>query len=350
MSTLNTAYVAAAALAWALAAPSNAAGTALGPTHASTIVVDSATARVWTVNPDHDTVTAIDGRRLAKLFERPVGANPRTVAIGPAGGTWVVNQDDATITLLSGERQHTLELPYASRPYGIAFAPRSDVAYVTLQAVGRLLRINARTRAVTGVVDVGPTPRGIAITADGQRILVTRWISPATHGEIVVVSADSLTVERRVTLAIDPGPDTPVSGRGVPNHLAAVTITPDGKRAWFPSKKDNTVRGLTVSGEPLNFENTVRAIVSQVDLLANAEIPAARRDLDNRAMPVAVAFDTRGQHAFVALQGSNTVDVLDAVDGSLAASFETGLAPQGLVVNAQGRLFVQNYLSRNVAV
>ena len=67
-------------------------------------------------------------------------------------------------------------------------------------------------------------------------------------------------------------------------------------------------------------------------------------------MPVAVAFDAQARYAFVALQGSNAVDVLNVADGSLAASFETGLAPQGLIVDADDRLFVQNYLSRSVGV
>ena len=349
MSSRNNAYVVVAALVCSGAAADSIAS----PTHTSTITIDGDGTRLWSVNPNHDTVTAIDARRLVRLFERPVGDNPRTLAVAPEGDVWVVNQDDATISVLSGETgetRHTVDLPYASRPYGIAFAPASNTAFVTLQAVGRMVRIDTRTNTVTGIVDVGPTPRGIAITADGPRILVTRWISPATHGEVTEVSADSLTVVRRFTLAADPGPDTAVSGRGVPNHLAAITITPDGKRAWIPSKKDNTGRGLTVSGEPLNFENTVRAIVSQVDLAANREVLSAPRDLDNRAMPVAVAFDAEARYAFVALQGSNAVDVLDAADGSLVASFETGLAPQGLVVDADGRLFVQNYLSRDVAV
>ncbi|MCY3813368.1 MAG: hypothetical protein OXH15_16360 [Gammaproteobacteria bacterium] len=353
MSRRNNAYVVVAALTSSLACYDTVADRITGPTHTGTIAVDVDGARLWSVNPDHDTVTAVDARRLVRLFERPVGDNPRTLAIAPDGAIWVVNQDDATISVLSGktgETRHTVDLPYASRPYGIAFAPASNTAFVTLQAVGRIVRIDTKTNAVTGIVDVGPTPRGMAITADGQRVLVTRWISPATHGEVTEVSADSLTVLRRFTLAADPGPDTGLSGRGVPNHLAAITITPDGKRAWIPSKKDNTGRGLTVSGEPLNFENTVRAIVSQVDLVANGEVLSARRDFDNRAMPVAVAFDAEARHAFVALQGSNAVDVLNAVDGSLAASFDTGLTPQGLVVDADGRLFVQNYLSRTVAV
>jgi len=44
-------------------------------------------------------------------------------------------------------------------------------------------------------------------------------------------------------LAIDPGPDTESSGRGIPNYISALTLSPDGRRAWVPSKKDNTLRG-----------------------------------------------------------------------------------------------------------
>lgn len=324
------------------------------PTHASTIAVDVRFGRVWSVNPDNDTVTAIDLPSLGKLFEVPVGDNPRTLAPSAHGSVWVVNQDDATITVLdarNGQVREILQLPYASRPYGVAFGSAGEAAYVTLQAVGRLLKLNARSGTVEGAVELGPTPRGIAVSADGSRILVTRYISPPDRAEVTEISTRPFKVVRRFALAVDPGPDSPVSGRGVPNHLASVVIAPDGRRAWIPSKKDNTRRGLHLSGEPLTFETTTRTIVSLLDLAENREIVSARRDLDNRAMAVAVAFDPAGEYAFVALQGSNSVDVLDADTGSLATSIpDTGLAPQGLVVDARGRLFVQNFLSRDVAV
>ena len=330
------------------------ASAAIGPVHASTIAVDERFGRAWSVNPDNDTVTAIDVLNLVRLFEAPVGDNPRTLAPSPDSSVWVVNQDDATITVLdggTGEVRGSLGLPYASRPYGLAFSPQGEAAYVTLQAVGRLLKLNARTGAVEDAIDVGPTPRGLSVSADGSSILVTRYISPSDRAEVTEVSARPFRAVRRFALAVDPGPDSPVGSQGVPNHLASVVIAPDGQRAWVASKKDNTGRGLHVSGEPLTFETTTRTIVSLLDLTANREILAARRDLDNRAMAVAVAFDKAGEHAFVALQGSNAVDVLDAGTGRLVTSIPgTGLAPQGLAVDARGRLFVQNFLSRDVAV
>ncbi len=325
------------------------------PTHAASITFDPARQRVWNVNPDNDTLTAIDAVTLTKLLEEPVGRHPATVALAPDGALWVTNKDDATLSIVNGgtgQTLMTLPLPYASRPHGVAFSPAGDAAYVTLEATGRLVSIDLGTLAVIDDVNVGPRPRGIAVSHDGQRVLVTRFISPADHGEVVEVDAAAFTVARTFELALDPGPDSDSSGRGVPNYLLSITISPDGRRAWVPSKKDNTVRGLYVSGEPLTFETTVRTIVSQLDLLANAEDLAARIDIDNSALASAVVFNPLGDYAFVCTLGSNTIEVLDAYTGEgIAALEDVGLSPQGLALNPDAtRLFVHNYMSRSVAV
>ena len=45
-------------------------------------------------------------------------------------------------------------------------------------------------------------------------------------------------------------------GRGVPNYLGAVVISPDGLSARVPSKQDNIERGeLRDPGFNLNFQN-----------------------------------------------------------------------------------------------
>ena len=86
----------------------------------------------------------------------------------------------------------TISLPYASMPYGIAFAPDGSAAYVTLQALGRLLRIRPHYPDHRGhSLALGPDARGIvpklrgvAIASDSGRILVTRFVSPEQGGEI----------------------------------------------------------------------------------------------------------------------------------------------------------------------
>ncbi len=324
------------------------------PAGSSTIIYDPTLERVWNVNPDNDSVTVIDASTLAKLGEFGVGDHPRTLAQGPDGSIWVANQDDASISVLDaadGSWIQTIELARGSAPYGIAFRTEWHIGLVTLEATGQLVELSSPGGQILRTVDVGPSPRGIAVTEDGQRIFVTRFISPGDTGEVTEVDAITFDVTSVITLARDPGPDTPSSGRGVPNYLSSITVSPDGTRAWVPSKKDNTERGAFLDGQPLTFESTVRTIASKIDLATGIERLGERIDFDNSSLASAVRFSPLGDWAFVALSGNNLIDVRDAYSGSSVAGLDTGLAPQGLVLSADGSLlFTQNFMQRSVSV
>lgn len=321
----------------------------------SPIILDHSGTQVWTVNPDNDTVTAINAVTRAQMFERPVGGHPRTLAQAPDGTMWVVNEDDASISVLdsaTGTLLTTIPLAPGSRPYAILFHPGEQAAFITLQATGRLLKLDARSRSVVADLDIGPSPRSLALTQDGRRLFVTRFISPDDHGEIVEIDPVALRVVKTIPLAFDPGPDTESSGRGVPNGLQGLAVSPDGRSLWVSSKKDNIARGLLRDGQALTFETTVRAIISRIDLASSSEDLAARHDFNNREGAVAVAFSPHGDYLFVALQGSNAVDVLDAYSGQLVTTLENvGRAPQGMVFTSDGsQLYVQSFLNRSVFV
>jgi hypothetical protein len=325
------------------------------PTASSSIAYDAATNLVWVVNPDNDSVTAIDGVKNLRKLEAAVGKSPRTLARAPDGTIWVVNQEDASISVLdasSGAPVTSIGLPYASRPYGLAFDPAGQNAYLTLEATGKLLRLSPTSRTVVGSLDLGERLRGVAVSADGTRVLVTRFISPVDHGEVLEVSASSLGLVRTFILATDNGPDTESSGRGVPNYLSQVVISPDGLTAWIPSKKDNTLRGLFRDGQPLTFENTVRTITSQIDLRKNVELVSDRIDHDNRDLAQAAAFGKFGDYSFIVTQGTNTIEIHDAYNRQLVSGIgKVGLAPQGLVFSPDfKKLFVNDFTSRDVSV
>jgi DNA-binding beta-propeller fold protein YncE len=377
--------------------------TTLLPSSASNIISDARQSLVWNVNPDNATVTALDAATLLKRFEKSVGGTPRTLAQAPDGTIWVVNEKDATISVLAGvtgDLIQTISLPHASRPFSIVFSPDQPASngefknqstpipeeaggikpskyvvdsrrlvreghdnlepiailpvygYVTVQATGKLLQLDPSTRNVIAALEIGPTPRGLAISADAKRIFVSRFISPLDHGEVVEVDAESFTIVRKFNLALDPGPDTEAGGRGVPNYLHAITISPDGRRAWVPAKKDNTQRGGQRDGLRLTFESTVRTILAELDLVGNEEDLPARIDLNDRDLAVAVRFSPLGDHAFVATQGTNKIDVFDAYSLDLVTSIENvGRAPTGLVLDTAGtKLFVNSFLSRSVLV
>jgi hypothetical protein len=118
-----------------------------------------------------------------------------------------------------------------------------------------------------------------------------------------------------------------------------------------PSKQDNIARGTLRDGRNLDFQNTVRAISSRIDLATNSETLNARIDLDNASLASAVAYDPLGVYMFVALETSREIAVVDAHGRWEVFRFDAGRAPQGLVVAPDGsKLFVNNFMDRTVEV
>ena len=167
----------------------------------------------------------------------------------------------------------------------------------------------------------------------------------------MTLTANPYAVTGTITLAHSNLQDNETEGRGIPNYLGPAVISPDGTQAWVPSKQDNVARGTLRDGHNINFQNTVRAISSRIDLGAGAEDLAARIDHDNSGVADAVAYDPLGVYMFVALETSREVAVVDAHAHWEVFRFEVGRAPQGLVVAPDGsKLFVNNFTDRTVSV
>jgi YVTN family beta-propeller protein len=331
-----------------------------------------ANARLWAVNPDNDSVSVFDAVTRAKLAEIAVGAAPRTLALTPSGAAmWVVNKRAATISVISTSTlavTQTIALPRASSPYGVAMARTANVALVALEGAGVLLKLDAGTGATLGSVSVGPNPRHVSVSGDGSSAYVSRFITPplpgegtvnvqtmangaAVGGEVVVVGTASMALARTIVLAHSFTPDAENQGRGVPNYLGAAALSPDGTQAFVPGKQDNILRGAGRDGQPLNFQNTVRAISSRIDLATQQEDLSTRIDHDNASMASAAAFDPLGVYLFVALETSREVAVLDAHARHQLMRIDVGRAPQGVLVSPDRRtLYVHNFMDRTIGV
>jgi DNA-binding beta-propeller fold protein YncE len=297
----------------------------------------------------------VDGTRLELLWETPTGSHPQTLALDPDGNIWVANKGSATLTVLTpaGTSAGVIALAYGSAPHGLVFSPDGQEAYAALEGAGKLIKVDPAARRVTTELALGPTPRGLAVSPDGKRILITRFVSPTDHAELWEVDAAAFAKVRTFDLAEDLSPDDETGGAGVLNYLQSVVISPTGREAVIPAKKDNIRRGLARNGLPLIFENTVRTVSTRLNLLSNAEDPALRNDIDNASLATAAAFSPLGDLFFIALQGINAVHVLDPYNNGavLERIADVGLAPRGLAVDGKaGRLFVHNFLGRSVAV
>lgn len=316
--------------------------------------------RIYNVNPDNGSVTAINRNDLNKAWETSVGEDPKSLAIGPNGLIWVaVQADDLLIALNSdGQIQKTVKLPYGDGPYGIAFPADGSVGLVTLQNRGQLLKFNPDNGAEIARLAVNVEPRGIAINGNSQLAYITQFrttmsTNETLGAEVTVVDIATMTVEERIRLKNDTTTvDAEDRARGVPNYLNQIVISPDGRRAWVPSTKTNINRGPVRDGKALDHESTVRTITSQIDLFNNTEKFADQIDFNDRDSAHALAFSPKGDYVFVALQGSNTVEIVDAYNGAVRGALDnSGLAPQGVYIDADDqRAFVYNFTNRKVSV
>jgi DNA-binding beta-propeller fold protein YncE len=238
---------------------------------------------------------------------------------------------------------------------------------MTLEATGQLLKLNPSSGNAISSLGVGPNPRHLSIAASSDKVLVSRFISPPLPGEStatvatessgvpvgaeVVVASVAMAIERTIVLRHSDGADSSTQGSGLPNYLSAAVISPDGTSAWVPSKQDNVKRGTLRNALNLDFQNTVRAISSRIDLGALAEDLSARVDHDDSSLGSAAVFHPTGAYLFVALQTSRHVAVVDPMSKREIFRFSVGRAPDGLAISADGlRLYVANFMDRSLGV
>src|SRR6185295_1514371 len=88
---------------------------------------------------------------------------------------------------------------------------------------------------------LGTTPRALAVTADGKKLLLSQFISTGTAGG-TVRTVDLATFASGPTLQLpteSTTPDGSLGGRGLPNYLAGIAADPANGIAWVVGKKDN---------------------------------------------------------------------------------------------------------------
>lgn len=323
------------------------------PNRSSTVIIDETKGKIWVTNLDSGSVSAFSMDPLTRLFEVNVGFQPRSLAQAADATIWVVLEKDARIAILNekdGQEITSISLPLGSLPAGIVMSPDGSRAYVSLRGTGKVVAFDTAARATMQSIDVGPTPRGLAISAYGKKLFVTRFSSADEQAEVFEIDTESFSLGRTIALAPETTADTESSGSGLYNYLRGVTISPDGLYAWIPAKKDNIGRGLWQSGQPLTFENSVRSVVTAFDLGLGQEATSLRLDFNDRSLPSVAEMSPLGDYVFVATEGTNTIEIIDAYNPHLVGGVENvGKAPDGLALRSDGQiLYVHSFLSRSL--
>jgi YVTN family beta-propeller protein len=327
----------------------------------------NASSRIWVVNEDDDSVSVIDTKSNSRATKIFVGNKPSSIAISPNGTIWVTNKSSASISVIDPVQlliAQTVTLPNASQPHGIIFSPIENAAFVALESIGVLLKLDASTGALISHLNVGLNVRHISITPDGKHLLIARFITPPLPrestanvdssnkgGEVISINPETMIINNIIKLNYQDHPESLKLAGGIPNYLGAPAISPDGLTAWIPSKQDHIKGGLIRNGFDLKAENSITAISSTIDLLTNTEAILKRINHLNAGLASSALYHPDGDYLFVTLETNRAVAVIDVAKGIEIYRFKVGRAPQGMTISPTGdTLYVHNYMDRSVSM
>jgi YVTN family beta-propeller protein len=328
----------------ASAAPKNQKGVA---TRSSPIAITHDDDFVWSVNPDNDSVSVFNVANDAKtkVAEIAVGKEPWCVAITPDDEkAYVTNMASGTVSVISTVSKQVIDtIKVGTEPFGCALTPDGRDLYVANQSSGTVSVIDTRRDKVTDTIDeVGVKPHGIAITADGKRVLVTQFLAlkpdtdprPLTEsegaddgreGRVTVINGNNNKVIG--TIHLTPLADVGAAFRSDGNTLKREPLTSvfDNVSGAFP----NLLESITIKGDlayvpgtcsspngPFRFNVNVQSCLSSIDLDSNTEAfktlnmnvgvnfePGGKKLFNTN--PFSVAFKQSADEGFIALAATN---------------------------------------------
>ncbi len=242
-----------------------------------------------------------------------------------------------------------------SRP--IASVAHGSMLYVALYGSNEIVKIDTVTKTIVGRIAVEAKPKAMALTSDGSRLLVTRFISNNAYGEVYDINTtgsmsfrDSSQPSIRINKILVS--DDIDHGSGVPNYLRSIVISPDDSTAYVTANKANIDRGLFLNGNALDDDNTIRPMIAILDLTNHRDSntnPLTREgtiDLDNSADPSGITILPDGVTRVHALQGNNVIE-MNHLTRNTSIRSNTGFAPQDMCATVR-TLYVKNHTDRSI--
>jgi len=225
---------------------------------------------VWVVNPDNNSVSALEvGNDVnRKISEIPVGEEPQCLAVtGDNRKVYVTNRRSGTVSVIDAESLQVIKtIKVGTEPFGCALTPDGRRLYVANFSSDDVSVINTHGDVVIKTIDdVGPRPAAVAITEnkvyvtlllarlrqDNRSIAEKEGRDDGKEGRVIVLSTRTDKIIGSVTLnpladagfksngsvldrigATDPATFT-FATAAFPNLLQSIVI--NGDRAYLPN-------------------------------------------------------------------------------------------------------------------
>jgi YVTN family beta-propeller protein len=385
----------------------------LGPTSSQPLALTADDSFLAVVNPDNNSVSFFDVRldRNRRLAEVPVQTEPNGVALLPDGSkAYVANTISGTVSVIPLHIQNGIisrpakHILVGAEPYGLALTPNGTRLYVSNSRSDTVSVIDtASDMVIQTITGVGPEPRGIAITNDGdaddndETIYVTQFLSlpvagkvdgqdDAKAGHVTVISAATNTVTASVTI-------NPIADTGFKAVGDAIARIPPGDPAdpanfkFTTGAYPNQLNNLAIKGNfafvpnvgaspngPFRFDVNTHSLLSVIDRTTNTDagktinmhLAVAQQTNPVKlfnTIPWAIAFKHAADEGYVVIAASNVVIKLaidpatgaatvqnDPADPTRVLQLKVGKNPRGIVINSTDtRAYVMNYVSRDLS-
>ena len=314
---------------------------------------------VIVANMGDNTATLLDVASKRVVATLPTGNGAHEVAVSHDGRWAVVSNYGVrgapgnTLTVIdvpAAVVARTIDLGDFRRPHGSAFLPGDSLFVVTSEMSKAIVLVDFRQGTVVGSIPTNhPASHMLALTADGRRIYTSNVadgtvseldlperkfvrefnVAPAVEGITVTPGGDQVWVgsnQAKTVTVLDPRAGAPVgtlSGFGMPYRLA---VTPDGRTALITDPPNAVVR--IVDRATRQDRATVKIPTDGVT--SAAEFPGS-------PSPEGIVVSRDGRTAFVALQGSSRVAMIDIASGTVVGYMPTGAGPDGIAYSPFGR-------------
>ena len=314
---------------------------------------------VIVANMGDNTATLLDVATKRVVATLPTGNGAHEVAVSHDGRWAVVSNYGVrgapgnTLTVIdvpAAVVARTLDLGEFRRPHGSAFLPGDSLFVVTSEVSKAVVVVDFKQGTVVGSIPTNhPASHMLALTADARHIYTSNVadgtvseldvpgrkfirefnVAPAVEGITVAPAGDQVWVgsnQAKTVTVLDPRAGSPagtLAGFGMPYRLA---VTPDGRTVVITDPPNAVVR--IVDRATRQDKATVKIPADGVQ--ATAEFPGS-------PSPEGIVLSRDGRTAFVALQGTSRVAIIDIASGSITGSMPTGAGPDGIAYSPFGR-------------
>jgi YVTN family beta-propeller protein len=161
---------------------------------------------VYVTSEDGGTVTVVDPAAHKSIKTFKVGRRPRSVAFLPNGKhAYVTNENDGFVTLVDSVKHRslrTIRLGEAGKvkPMKAIVSKDGSKVYVSSGRGKNVYIIDTAKNDVTGTIEVGKRPWGIALSPDGTKL----FAADGPSNEVVVIDLATQAVVKKIKVGQGP--------------------------------------------------------------------------------------------------------------------------------------------------